>query len=90
MYDSNFFALSLGISKVIVSPYNLKFNTDKETSQLLSFIQSGNVTKNLRFRESLNLVILEFTFIDLLKFMRKNQRYMYQWNKMIKFLRNLV
>ena len=56
--------LNLDISKAIISPYNLEFGKDKESSfsciQLVSFIQSQKVTKDLSFVESLNIVIVKF------------------------------
>lgn len=86
--------LNLGISKTIISPYNLEFAKDKETSfnclQLLSFIQSQNVNMDLSFVESLNLAIVEFALVDFIKFIGKNERSTYQRNKVGKFLNNLL
>ena len=85
--------LRLGISKAIVSPYNLKFVKNKESSfnclQLLSFIQTQKVNIDLRFMESLDVAILEFALIDLIDFLGKDITSTYQRKKVSKFLNNL-
>lgn len=86
--------LNLCTSKAIVSPYNLELTEDRETSfnclQLLSFIQRGNVGKDLSYIESLNIVIVEFALVDFLKFLGKNEKSTYQRDKVGKFLNNLL
>ena len=86
--------LNLGISKAITSPYNLEFTKDKETSfnclQLLSFIQSGYVTTDLSFVESLDIAIVKFALVDFIKFIGKNKRSTYQRNKVGNFLNSLL
>ena len=80
--------------KAIVSPYNLELTEDRETSfnclQLLSFIQRGNVGKDLSYIESLNIVIVKFALVDFLKFLGKNEKSTYQRDKVGKFLNNLL
>lgn len=70
--------LSSGMSKAIVSPYNLSFSKDITYSfqclQLISFLQREDIQKDLSFANSLNIVIVEFPIIDFLKFIGKNQR----------------
>jgi hypothetical protein len=86
--------LNLCISKAIISPYNLELTKDRETSfnclQLLSFIQNGNVSKNLSFLKSLNIVVVKFALVDFLKFLGKNEKNTYQREKVTKFLNNLL
>ena len=86
--------LNLCTSKAIVSPYNLELTEDRETSfnclQLLSFIQRGNVSKDLSYIESLNIVIVKFALVDFLKFLGKNEKSSYQRDKVGKFLNNLL
>ena len=86
--------LNLCTSKAIVSPYNLELTEDRETSfnclQLLSFIQRGNVGKDLSYIESLNIVIVKFALVDFLKFLGKNDKSTYQREKVGKFLNNLL
>lgn len=86
--------LNLCTSKAIVSPYNLELTEDREMSfnclQLLSFIQRGNVSKDLSYIESLNIVIVQFALVDYLKFLGKNDKSSYQREKVGRFLNNLL
>jgi len=86
--------LNLCTSKAIVSPYNIELTEDRETSfnclQLLSFIQRGDVGKDLSYIESLNIVIVKFALVDFLKFLGKNDKSTYQREKVGKFLNNLL
>ena len=86
--------LNLCTSKAIVSPYNIELTEDRETSfnclQLLSFIQRGDVGKDLSYIENLNIVIVKFALVDFLKFLGKNDKSTYQREKVGKFLNNLL
>jgi hypothetical protein len=86
--------LSLGISKDIVSPYNLNFCKNLESSfqclQLVSFLQRGEVQKDLRFANSLNIAIVEFAITDFLRFTGKNPRNTYHRQKATSFFKNLL
>lgn len=70
--------LNLCTSKAIVSQYNIELTEDRETSfnclQLLSFIQRGDVGKDLGYIKSLNIVIKKFTLVDFPKFLGKNDK----------------
>jgi hypothetical protein len=86
--------LSLGISKAIVSPYNLNFCKDLESSfkclQLVSFLQRGDVRKDLSFANSINIAIVEFTITDFLRFLGKNPGNTHHREKYMSFFLNLL
>ena len=86
--------LSLDISKAIVSPYNLNFCKDLESSfkclQLVSFLQRGEVQKDLSFVNSINIAIVEFPITNFLRFTGKNPRNTYHREKYMSFFLNLL
>lgn len=86
--------LSSGMAKAIVSPYNLSFSKDLESSfnclQLVSFIQRVDIKKNLSFANSVNIAIVEFAITDFLKFTGKNPRNTYHRKKAMSFFKNLL
>jgi len=86
--------LSSGMSKAIISPYNLSFSKDLESSfkclQLVSFLQRGEVQKDLSFANSVNIAIVEFAITDFLKFTGKNPRTTYNREKAMSFFENLL
>jgi hypothetical protein len=86
--------LSLGISKAIVSPYNLNFCKDLESSfkclQLVSFLQREEIQKDLSFVNSINIAIVEFPITNFLRFIGKNPRNTYHREKYMSFFLNLL
>ena len=87
-------ALSSGMSKAIVNPYNLSFSKDLESSfnclQLVSFLQRVDIQKDLRFANALNIAIVQFSITDFLRFTGKNPRNTYHREKAMFFLKNLL
>lgn len=86
--------LSLSISKAIISPYNLNFCKDLESSfqclQLVSFLQREEIQKDLSFVNSINIAIVEFPITDFLRFIGKNPRNTYHREKYMSFFLNLL
>jgi len=86
--------LSLGISKSIISPYNLNFCKDLESSfkclQLVSFLQREEIQKDLSFVNSINIAIVEFPITNFLRFIEKNPRNTYHRENCISFFLNLL
>lgn len=86
--------LSSGMSKAIFSPYNLSFSEDLESAfnslQLVSFLQKGDIQKDLSLANSINLAIVRFAIIDFLKFTGKNSRSTYYREKALSFFKNLL
>jgi len=86
--------LSLGISKAIVSPYNLNFCKDLESSfkclQLVSFLQREEIQKDLSFVNSIDIAIVEFPITNFLRFIGKNPRNTYHREKCMSFFLNLL
>ena len=84
--------LSLGISKAIISPYNLNFYKDLESSfkclQLVSFLQREEIQKDLSFINSITIV--EFPITNFLRFTEKNPRNTSHREKCISFFLNLL
>jgi len=81
------------MSKAIVSPYNLSFSKDLESSfnclQLVSFLQRVDLQKDLSFANSVNIAIVEFAITDFLRFTGKNPRTTYHREKAMSFFKNL-
>lgn len=86
--------LSLGISKTVISPYNLNFCKDLESSfkclQLVSFLQREETQKDLSFVNSINIAIVEFPITNFLKFIEKNPKNTYHREKCMSFFLNLL
>ena len=86
--------LSLGISKAIVSPYNLNFCKDLESSfkclQLVFFLQREEIQKDFSFVNSINIAIVEFPITNFLRFIGKNSRNTYHREKYMSFFLNLL